>query len=54
MDQAAAVRAAVLALPPMDDEQIAAVCEVIATSRDRWRRRDATDTSLTRAANARP
>jgi hypothetical protein len=37
-EQAAAVRAAVMALPPMTDEQIAAVCEVIVTSRARWQR----------------
>jgi len=30
------VRAAVLALPPLTDEQIAGVCEVIAASRARW------------------
>jgi hypothetical protein len=32
----AAVVAAVLALEPMSDEQINAVCEVITTSRVRW------------------
>ena len=34
----AAVRAAVLALEPMTDEQIDAVCEVITVSRARWGR----------------
>jgi hypothetical protein len=32
----AQIAAAVLALDPMDDEQITAVCEVITTSRVRW------------------
>jgi hypothetical protein len=34
----ATIRAAVAALDPLTDEQIAAVCEVITTSRIRWRR----------------
>jgi hypothetical protein len=38
----AAIRAAVLALDPMSDDQIAGVCEVIVTSRARWRRDDTT------------
>src|SRR5690606_12082409 len=41
----ARVRAAVLALDPLCDEQIAGVCEVITTSRDRWRREDTRDPS---------
>jgi hypothetical protein len=36
----AAVRAAVAALKPMSDDQIADVCEVITASRQRWRRED--------------
>jgi hypothetical protein len=34
------VRAAVLALAPLTDEQIAAVCEVITVTRERWHRED--------------
>jgi len=36
----AAVRAAVAALPPLTDEQVAGVCEVIVATRARWRRQD--------------
>ena len=36
-EERAAVIAAVLALEPMTEEQIAAVCEVIAGGRARWR-----------------
>lgn len=35
--QVARIQASVLALEPMSDEQIAGVCEVIATARRRWR-----------------
>jgi hypothetical protein len=37
-EELAVIRAAVLALEPMTDEQIEGVCEVIAVSRARWRR----------------
>jgi hypothetical protein len=33
-----AIRAAVLALPPLTDEQIDGLCEVIVTARERWAR----------------
>jgi hypothetical protein len=39
--QRAAIAAAVAALPPMTEEQVDAVCEVIVTARARWRRTDA-------------
>jgi hypothetical protein len=39
-DNRAAVRAAVLALAPLSDEQIAGVCEVITNSRQRWHHLD--------------
>jgi len=38
--QREAIRAAILALPPMTDEQTDALCDVITTARQRWRRED--------------
>jgi hypothetical protein len=38
--QRAAIVAAVLELPPMADEQVDGVCEVIVAARARWRRED--------------
>jgi hypothetical protein len=36
----ATIRAAVLALPPLTDEQIDGICEVITVARHRWQRED--------------
>jgi hypothetical protein len=38
--QRAAIRAAIAALPPMTNDQVDSVCEVIVTARERWRRED--------------
>jgi hypothetical protein len=37
----AAIRAAVAALPPLTDEQVDALCDVIIAARKRWQREDA-------------
>ncbi len=39
-EQQAAIVARVLALPPMTDEQVDGVCEVIQVARTRWRAQD--------------
>jgi hypothetical protein len=44
-----AIKAAVAALPPMTDQQVDAVCEVINAARARWRRH--TDHPTTRGEN---
>jgi hypothetical protein len=41
--QRAAIRAAIAALPPMSNEQVDSVCEVIVTARERWHRDDQRD-----------
>jgi hypothetical protein len=38
--QRATIRAAIAALPPMTNDQVDSVCEVIVTARERWRRED--------------
>jgi hypothetical protein len=38
--QRATIRAAIAALPPMSNEQVDSVCEVIIAARERWRRED--------------